>query len=120
MLIAVRSSTLLLPLAAVSESRIAGRCLQCRTVVSMSLASTARHQPAAVVGQVASRLRCVQCGSRPSALVLIEGTDSSDSHHGRMEVWDSNTGPARNVPPSLQARASPTTMAVGASTLATP
>ena len=72
MWIPVRSSTLLLPLAEVESTHIAGRCLNCRTHVSMPLAAVMQHTPGAIVGQVAARFRCKRCGSRPSALILID------------------------------------------------
>ena len=56
MSIPVRSSTLLLPLAEVESTHIAGRCLNCRTHVSMPLAAVMQHTPGAIVGQVADNL----------------------------------------------------------------
>ena len=90
MSIPVRSSTLLLPLAEVRSTHIAGRCISCRTLVSMPLAAVIEHNPRAIVGHVAGRLRCERCGSRPSALVLIEDvapTPSRDNIEIPKEIW---------------------------------
>lgn len=88
--IPVRSSTLLVPLADVSEFNIAGRCPACRTTVSIPLASLTKQHVSAVVGQIASRLRCTGCGVRLAGLVLMR--DAEDCEHAGLKEWPSVAG----------------------------
>lgn len=43
----------------------------------MPLATAMGNNPRAILGQVAGRFRCNRCGSRPSALVLIDDLEPS-------------------------------------------
>lgn len=96
--IAVRSSTLLLPLADVSEFHIAGCCPACRTTLSVPLAGLTEQHPTAVIGQVASRLRCTGCGMRLAGLVLMEGAEGCE--HAPLAEWPGTAG--RAGPPSFE------------------
>lgn len=88
-MIPLRSSTLLIAVSDARDGHIVGRCITCRSVVSIPLAQLPPSYARTTLGHVGMRLRCDLCGARPVGLMLVESEECGEAHFSPAPAqWD--------------------------------